>query len=296
MIAKTILAVAAVTATACQLPPRETWAKIQAQGLIPVLMAPRPVPPGGPSAPMVAGSAAGSASPSRENSAPVPPVSSDADAPPPYAAAVDGRPGFVYSPFTGAPRQIDVRSFHADQALRCPYSLKSFRVPGAALADVKPDAPSSEARPRSRAEEPRRRMTAGTGTRQEASSPPNSPAEAPAPQLDQVPIPAPEAPARLPEPAAAAVPYGTRVAGRPGFVHSPYAQKHQLVDVTGIAPGVEVKCPYTDKPFRVPAGAEGNTDSFGSPAPVPPPSPEPGPPSTPLPESSAVKEITPSGV
>lgn len=47
-------------------------------------------------------------------------------------------------------------------------------------------------------------------------------------------------------------PVGTWVAGKPGYVFSPFAQRHQLVDVTGIAPGTEVHCPFTDKIFRVP--------------------------------------------
>lgn len=48
------------------------------------------------------------------------------------------------------------------------------------------------------------------------------------------------------------LPYGTPIAGRPGFINSPYAAKHQLVDVTGLPTGMEIKCPYTGKLFRVP--------------------------------------------
>jgi hypothetical protein len=51
------------------------------------------------------------------------------------------------------------------------------------------------------------------------------------------------------------LPYGTPVTGRPGLVNSPYAGKMQLVDVTGLKPGQEVKCPYSGKLFRVPPGA-----------------------------------------
>lgn len=39
---------------------------------------------------------------------------------------------------------------------------------------------------------------------------------------------------------------------RPGFVQSPYGNPGQLVDVTGLPSGFEVKCPYTGKLFRVP--------------------------------------------
>ena len=48
------------------------------------------------------------------------------------------------------------------------------------------------------------------------------------------------------------LPYGTPVPGRPGMVNSPFAEKQQLVDVTGMAPGEAVKDPYSGKLFRVP--------------------------------------------
>ncbi|MBB5037273.1 hypothetical protein [Prosthecobacter dejongeii] len=48
------------------------------------------------------------------------------------------------------------------------------------------------------------------------------------------------------------LPYGTPVAGRPGMVTSPFAEKQQLVDVTGMAAGEAVKDPYSGKLFRVP--------------------------------------------
>ena len=54
------------------------------------------------------------------------------------------------------------------------------------------------------------------------------------------------------KPAVQEIPYGVSIPGRPGFVNSPFAAKHQLVDVTGLPTGMEVKCPYTGKLFRVP--------------------------------------------
>lgn len=81
-------------------------------------------------------------------------------------------------------------------------------------------------------------VAAGGPTNPSAPTSPTSPAP--------VTAPAP-APASAPE-----IPYGSPIQGRPGYVNSPYAAAHQLVDVTGLPVGMEVKCPYTGKLFRVP--------------------------------------------
>ncbi|MEM9399693.1 MAG: hypothetical protein AAF984_05745 [Verrucomicrobiota bacterium] len=47
-------------------------------------------------------------------------------------------------------------------------------------------------------------------------------------------------------------PSAEKVAGRNGYVKSPYAPYAGLVDVKGFAPGTQVKCPYTGKIFIVP--------------------------------------------
>lgn len=78
------------------------------------------------------------------------------------------------------------------------------------------------------------------------------------PEPKTIPAPAPTKTQTTPPPVAAAapapatLPFGAPIAGRPGFVNSPFAEKHQLVDVTGLSVGTEVKCPYTGKLFRVP--------------------------------------------
>lgn len=77
------------------------------------------------------------------------------------------------------------------------------------------------------------------------------PAPEPAPKIEPKKEPAP-----APQAAAPKLPFGSPIPGRPGFVNSPYAEKHQLVDVTGLAVGTEVKCPYTGKLFRVPPQAQ----------------------------------------
>lgn len=48
------------------------------------------------------------------------------------------------------------------------------------------------------------------------------------------------------------LPIGQPVVGKKGYVYSPYAPDKGQVDVDGIPAGTKVKCPYTDKVFRVP--------------------------------------------
>jgi hypothetical protein len=46
--------------------------------------------------------------------------------------------------------------------------------------------------------------------------------------------------------------YGTPVAGKPGFVTSPFSPNGGYIDVRGFQPGTEVKDPYTGKTFLTP--------------------------------------------
>jgi hypothetical protein len=54
-----------------------------------------------------------------------------------------------------------------------------------------------------------------------------------------------------PVPATAKTPFANPVPGKFGHVYSPYA-KGKEVDVSGYPPGTEVRCPYTQKIFKVP--------------------------------------------
>ncbi len=47
------------------------------------------------------------------------------------------------------------------------------------------------------------------------------------------------------------LPYGTPVPGKKGLVKSPWSEQG-FVDVTGMPPGIEAKCPYSGKVFLVP--------------------------------------------
>ncbi len=48
------------------------------------------------------------------------------------------------------------------------------------------------------------------------------------------------------------LPYGTPVAGKQGFVTSPFSPNSGYIDVRGFAPGTPVKDPYTGKIFLTP--------------------------------------------
>ncbi len=64
--------------------------------------------------------------------------------------------------------------------------------------------------------------------------------------------PPPTQPQTNTPPKAGETPYGIKIPGRPGYVLSPFDKTAGQVDVTGMAPGTKVKCPYTGKVFKVP--------------------------------------------
>jgi hypothetical protein len=55
-----------------------------------------------------------------------------------------------------------------------------------------------------------------------------------------------------PPPAPTEIPYATRIAGKPGFVKSPFDPNGQAIDVRDFQSGQKARCPYTGKIFRVP--------------------------------------------
>lgn len=255
---------AALTMVSCSLPPRQAWQQIQTHGLIPFMMndgAPLQVSPQrsytavASTVPMVTenrsytttsdGGLIGPVQPS------TPPPSMLNSATMPVASNVPDLPGYVRSPFTNPPRLVDVRGMSAGAKVVCPYTQKPFLVPGTvstesaaapkmatSQAPLRHGSPAPAVTPATPTPAPNSNVAALTKTTP-------STATAPAPAQPKT-VPAPSAPAS-PE-----LPYGVPISGRPGFVNSPYAAKHQLVDVTGLPVGMEVKCPYTGRLFRVP--------------------------------------------
>jgi hypothetical protein len=241
----------------CSLPPREVWQRVKEDGVLKAFYVPKRSGVGEDRTRRLAGADL-SVEPAAAGRAAGAPVAEPA-----------GVPGYVYSPRTATRKLVNVKDFAAGETVLCPYTMEPFVVPGGGVSRRAEDgmAQTSTFGPAP--------LRAGSAT---VSPPPEASVEpsvaetlvAENPAVEELTPASPslaEAGTPLIEPVTTA-PMGMWVEEKPGHVYSPFAARHQLVDVTGIAPGTEVHCPFSGRIFRVPAVSDSLAQSLPEPGPV----------------------------
>lgn len=271
-------AASAATLSSCTLPADQAWRKIKDDGLLSYWSyemgsthSDAPKQTGVPQA------TAPSAHLAQTSPSPINQPGMMETGKPLVAQSIASLPGFVRSPYTNPPRLVDVKGATPGSTMICPYTQRPFIVPGdfvnapsgSMVAETKPE-PKSAPAPTPSVTSTTTAETTKTETKVESlpkvvinnkpTEPSSTPSSAPTKAKSDTAsssvagnttAPTSTAPAAAPKPVQE-IPFGAAIAGRPGFVNSPFAAKHQLVDVTGLPAGMEVKCPYTGKLFRVP--------------------------------------------
>ena len=260
--ARLTLGSAAILALAsCELPPREAWNTIQSKGLLTYYGMSADGKPSSASR-----NVASSTITTPKTVVPsTPPPSQLSSSSLPTAKAVPNLPGYVRTPFTNPPRLVDVRGMSSGSKVVCPYTQKPFLVPSG-MTSTNASSVASTSPPRTSVTIP----TNSTASRSTSSPAPTSkPSPAPSAPTKPKTVASNSTPSPTPpttsvpklETPAPSIPFGKSISGRPGFVNSPFAASHQLVDVTGLPVGMEVKCPYTGKLFKVPPQATAQSTS-----------------------------------
>ncbi len=279
------IASSALLLASCELPPRAAWRIIQHDGLVPYLAiewGKKPVPsyalrPAAPRATSLSAKAPVAVAVTR----PAPPCCL------PVVASNEHRNWSAGNSYLDTTRTAVSTPLASSSVISSPraarpgvYVIPAPKVTTAhplSVIRAKPPAPKPAPTLRIPVTAPKEKpVTARVAKKEPAPAPKPTPApQPPAPAKSEVasaPVakPSPEskppstastaqtpAPTPAPTPAKAnspaGLPFASTVPGRPGLVNSPYAGKYQLVDVTGLAPGQEVKCPYSGKLFKVPA-------------------------------------------
>ncbi|MBL9117619.1 MAG: hypothetical protein JNJ83_21615 [Verrucomicrobiaceae bacterium] len=273
-----LTAISALVLASCSLPPSQAWRIVQTQGLVPYVameMGRRPFPPGvtpkrpvstRPAAPMSSAPTSsmlavtrpiqtqylGATTPTvpstQGNSTGVSvakvapaietkPLVSNAPAPKPRVSSVPALP--VPKPVAPAPKRTTTVAQTAPKPVSKPQVAKVTPAP-------KPVTPS----PAPKAEAPKATAPKTETAKVEPKEEPKLPSAGNA--LPKGNMAAAANKVVAPMPSVEDLPEGTPLPGRPGLVNSPFAGKHQIVDVSGLKPGQEVKCPYSGKLFRVP--------------------------------------------
>lgn len=236
-------------AVSCSMPPREAWQRMRQDGVLKAFFVPKRMGVKEDRTQRLAGA---------DLSVDEGVAGGRAGAP---VAVVSDRPGYVWSPRTSTRKLVNVKDFAAGETVLCPYTLEPFVVPGGERQRVA-EAPAEG--------------VAGTTTGGSTFGPssPLLPSTPPVREVSQgstEPEMVAENPAveevtpeeagvggddPLLAPPMSTAPFGSWVEGRPGHVYSPFAARHQLVDVAGLPLGSEVHCPFSGRIFRVPASAD----------------------------------------
>jgi hypothetical protein len=246
--------------TSCKLPPGEVFRGLQREGLVgyfakehlenEIAMTEAPEAPEG--APTVTESVSDNY---KTESSPF--VSSGGERS--LAKVIPGRPGFVFSPHSTEKLIVDVSDFAPGSTVMCPFTHMPFIVPSTNSNTVATSITREYSKPTPKPIYPN--MDNRSSSPVVSATPKSTPKSSSTTSEPEISVPK----IKSSEPESdGAIPYAKRIAGRPNYVYSPYASKSQIVDVTGMAAGAKVRCPFSGKLFRVPAESTGTS----APAPI----------------------------